>query len=73
MLYVVQRFVGNKFKPLTGEKIETNHVVEINGVKFRGLTLQQLAILMELKDHKNLFDDLQVMLSHLGHQRYKEN
>ena len=58
MLYVVQRFVGNKFKPLTGEEIENNHVVEINGVKFRGLTLQQLAILMELKDHKNLFDDL---------------
>ena len=58
MLYVVQRFVGNKFKPLTGEKIENNHVVKMNGVKFRGLTLQQLAILMELKDHKNLFDNL---------------
>jgi hypothetical protein len=40
---------GGKFAHLTGEDITSAHSIKLGGVKFQGLTLQQLAILKELK------------------------
>ena len=58
MLHVV-RLLGNKsFEPLTGEDITKTHSIKVGGVKFRGLTLQQLAVLKELKDQEHHYVNL---------------
>ena len=49
MLHVVRLLSGGKFAHLTGEDITSAHSIKLGGVKFQGLTLQQLAILKELK------------------------
>ena len=57
MLYLVRKFLGKNYIPLTGDNIKDNHSIRVNGVKFRGLTLQQFSILQELRDHKELFSN----------------
>lgn len=52
MLYFVRLLGNNSFEPLTGEDITKTHSIKVGGVKFRGLTLQQLAVLKELKDQE---------------------
>ena len=59
MLYLVRKLSGQRFKPLTGENIRERHSIEVNGVKFQGLTLRQFSILQELKEHKELFEDIE--------------
>jgi len=59
MLYLVRLFGNKRFEPLTGEDITKTHSIKLGGVKFRGLTLQQLAVLRELKDQESLFVDLE--------------
>ena len=57
MLYLVRKFLGKNYIPLTGDNIKDNHSIRVNGVKFRGLTLQQFSVLQELRDHKELFSN----------------
>ena len=57
MLYLVRKFLGKEYIPLTGDNIKDNHSIKVNGVKFRGLTLQQFSVLQELRDHKELFSN----------------
>ena len=45
MLYLVRSFGRRKFEPLTGEDVIVTHSISVGGVKFRGLTLQQMAVL----------------------------
>ena len=54
MLYLVRKFLGKDYIPLTGDDIKANHSIKVNGVKFRGLTLQQFSVLQELRDLKEL-------------------
>lgn len=49
MLYVIRAFGNRKFVPLTGEDIVKSHSIMFGGVSFDGLTLQQLAVLKNLK------------------------
>ncbi|MFL2836035.1 MAG: polyphosphate kinase [Alphaproteobacteria bacterium] len=58
MLYLVRKLAGKEYVPLTGDDIKANHSIKVNGVKFRGLTLQQFSVLQELRDNKELFSDL---------------
>jgi len=58
MLYLTRLFGNKTFEPLTGEDVTKTHSIKIGGVKFRGLTMQQLAVLEELKDQEALFVDL---------------
>ncbi len=55
MLYLVRKLAGKEYVPLTGDDIRANHSIRVNGVKFRGLTLQQFSILQELRDNKKTF------------------
>ena len=57
MLYLVRKLLGKNYIPLTGDNIKDNHSIRVNGVKFRGLTLQQFSVLQELRDHKELFSN----------------
>ena len=50
MLYLVRAFGRRKFEPLTGEDVIVTHSISVGGVKFGGLTLQQMAVLKELKE-----------------------
>ena len=52
MLHVVRLLSGGQFEHLTGEDITATHSIKLAGVKFQGLTLQQLAILKELKEQE---------------------
>jgi len=52
MLYLVRFFGRRKFEPLTGEDVRVSHSISVGGVKFGDLTLQQLAVLKELKDQE---------------------
>lgn len=52
MLYLVRFFGRRKFEPLTGEDVRVSHSISVGGVKFADLTLQQLAILKELKEQE---------------------
>lgn len=52
MLYLVRVFGRRKFEPLTGEDVRVSHSISVGGVKFGDLTLQQLAVLKELKDQE---------------------
>lgn len=49
MLYFV-RALGRRFTPLTGEDVIAKHSVRVGGVKFSGLSLQQRAVLEDLRD-----------------------
>ncbi len=59
MLYLVRLLGRRSFKPLTGEDVSLTHSIKLGGVKFRGLSLQQLAILKELKEQEAFFIDLE--------------
>ena len=50
MLYLTRSFGRPSFKPLTGEEIEDRHSIKIGGVRFTELSLQQLAVLKNLRD-----------------------
>ena len=52
MLYLVPFFGRRKFEPLTGQDVRVSHSISAGGVKFGDLTLQQLAVLKELKDQE---------------------
>ena len=58
MLYLVRKLTGSEYVPLTGDDIKANHSIKVNGVKFRGLTLQQFSVLQELRDHNELSSNL---------------
>ena len=58
MLYLVRAFGRKGFEPLTGEDVRITHSISVGGVKFRGLTMQQMAVLKDLKDQERLFVDL---------------
>ncbi len=58
MLYLIRCLGHKKFIPLTGEDVTKTYSLMVGGVKFRGLTLQQKAVLKELKDQENIFADL---------------
>lgn len=59
MLYLVRAFGNKSFVPLTGEDITKTHTIKVGGVKFRGLTLQQLAVLKDLKTQESLFVEIE--------------
>jgi polyphosphate kinase 2 len=59
MLHFV-RLLGNKnFDVLSGEDVTKTHSIEVGGIKFRGLSLRQLAVLEELKEQECYFVGLQ--------------
>lgn len=58
MLYLVRAYGRRSFEPLTGEDVTVTHSISVGGVKFRGLTLQQMAVLKDLKDQERSFVDL---------------
>ena len=57
MLYLVRLFGNKAFEPLTGEDVVKTHSIEVGGVKFKGLTLQQLAVLKELNEQGQILND----------------
>lgn len=59
MLYFIRLFGNQEFTPLTGEDVTDTHTIKLGGVKFRGLTYQQFAVLKELKDQGKFFIDLE--------------
>ena len=59
MLYLVRMFGNKEYEPLTGEDITDTHSIKIAGVKFRGLSLQQLAVLEELQEQEKAFTNQQ--------------
>ena len=50
MLYCVRAYGRSSFKPLTGEDVEDKHSIRIGGVKFTELSMQQMAVLKNLRD-----------------------
>ncbi len=50
MLHLVRLLGTNEFEPMTGEDITTTHSIKVAGVKFRGLSLRQLAVLQDIKN-----------------------
>ncbi|MAH73407.1 MAG: polyphosphate kinase [Cellvibrionales bacterium TMED49] len=48
MLYLVRAFGRCAFEPLTGKDVKTGYSIQIGGVKFSNLSLQQTAILKHL-------------------------
>jgi polyphosphate kinase 2 len=59
MLYLVRAFGNKSFVPLTGEDVTKTHSVKVGGVQFRGLTLQQFAVLNDLKSQEELFVNIE--------------
>jgi polyphosphate kinase len=59
MLYIVRVLGNTAFKPLTGEDVTKTHSINVAGVKFRGLSMRQLAVLEELQEHESLFANLE--------------
>ena len=53
MLYLVRSYGRSSFKPLTGEDVEDKHSIRIGGVRFTELSLQQMAVLKNLRDTEN--------------------
>ncbi|MBV1875657.1 MAG: polyphosphate kinase 2 [Cycloclasticus sp.] len=64
MLYLVRLFGNKNFQPLTGEDISKTYSAKIGGVKFRGLTLQQLAVIKELQEQEKYFAALDTSFKH---------
>jgi polyphosphate kinase 2 len=58
MLHLIRLLGRKKFEPLTGEDVTHTYSIKIGGVKFRGLTPRQHAVLEELKEQENYFIDL---------------
>lgn len=50
MLYLVRLFAERKFEVLSGEDIQKNYQVSLDGVPFRGLNPRQLAVLKDLSE-----------------------
>jgi polyphosphate kinase 2 len=50
MLYFVRVYGRSLFEPLTGEDVEDNYSIRIGGIRFTELSLQQLAVLKDLRD-----------------------
>jgi len=59
MLHLVRLLGRKRFEPLTGEDVTKTYSLKLGGVKFRGLTLQQLTVLEELKEQESYFIDLE--------------
>lgn len=59
MLYMVRAFGIKTFEPLTGEDVTKTNSIKIAGVKFRGLSDQQMAVLEELKENEKNFVSLE--------------
>lgn len=59
MLHLIRLFGRSGYEPLTGEDVTLTHSIKLGGVKFRGLSLQQLAVLKELKEHERLYVDFE--------------
>ena len=53
MLYMIRSYGGSSFKPLTGEDVQNKHSIRVGGVKFSELSLQQIAVLKNLRDAEN--------------------
>jgi polyphosphate kinase 2 len=58
MLHIVRLLGKKKFETLTGEDVTKSYSIKIGGVKFRGLSSQQHAVLEELKEQESYFIDL---------------
>ena len=58
MLHIVRLLGKKKFQILTGEDVTKSCSIKIGGVKFRGLSSQQHAVLEELKEQESYFIDL---------------
>lgn len=58
MLHLVRLMGRKRYEPLTGEDVTKTYSLKLGGVKFRGLTLQQLTVLEELKEQESYFIDL---------------
>lgn len=63
LLHMVRLFNLTDFTPLTGEDVTRTHSIKVGGVKFRGLTPRQLAVLEELKEQESVFADLDKTLN----------
>ncbi len=50
MLHLVRLLGDKNFRPLTGKDINKTHTIKLGGVKFRGLSMRQLAVLEQLQD-----------------------
>ena len=50
MLYLVRLYGRSSYQPLTGEEIKEEHSIRLGGIKFRNLSLQQMAVLKSLRD-----------------------
>lgn len=50
MLHLVRLLGVNDFEPMTGQDITDTHSIKVAGVKFRGLSPRQLAVLQDIKD-----------------------
>ena len=51
MLHLVRLLGRKNYEPLTGVDINETHSISLGGVKFGGLSLQQLAILKDMKEN----------------------
>lgn len=58
MLHLIRMLGNRNFEPLTGEDVTKTHSIKVGGVKFRGLTLQQMAVLQEIKEQEYSYADL---------------
>ncbi|WP_394175594.1 polyphosphate kinase 2 family protein [Thalassotalea litorea] len=55
MLHLVRLLGEDNFTPMTGEQIVKNQEMEVSGVKFKGLSLRQIAVLEELQGKADTF------------------
>lgn len=51
MLHLIRAFGNRKFEPLTSEDVVKTHSISVGGVRLRGLSLQQMAVLKEIEGH----------------------
>ena len=57
MLHIVRLLGGGKFEALTGEDVTKTYNIKVGGVKFRGLSARQHALLKELQEKESYFID----------------
>lgn len=51
MFQLIRAFGNRKFEPLTSEDVVKTHSISVGGVRLRGLSLQQMAVLKEIEGH----------------------